>query len=181
VKDRKRLMLGHVLAAAAGLAACGPSRLLHEGPDVAIVPAGYVMSPNCSSGRVVFPEREVALQRCYFRMRIDDDGEHGSIVITEFPGDCTRELAEAARAGLAARHRECQYGPLEEMTVDRRPAWGWMESQSLEGEVRALQYKAIVAHEHATYSVEFYSSEKRTMDEALMRKVVASFRYQKPA
>ena len=153
---------------------CSAPRI--EGSQVEKVPAGFLFDVNASAARLVLPRREMLDQRGYGTLGLDD--EHCSIMITEYSGITTYEAALAAYQAVKEKYpHNHRYGPIEPLFIDKQPGWGWLETQIVKGEVSSLEYVAIISHEEegVTYSVEFYASENRYMDEAFMKETIQTF------
>jgi hypothetical protein len=137
-----------------------------------------VYSANVDAARHVFPEREVVRQRGYFTHEDEDDPKstHGSLVITEYPGGCTADEAEAARSGLAARIHGDGFGPIEPLTAGRTRGWGWTETYRVNGEEISRTYIAVFPIDQSTYTVEVYSNDPHLRESARLREIAVSFR-----
>jgi len=154
-------------------AACG-SRPLHHGPDVARVPAGFVFDPGFQTAGL-FAERPAVLQRGYVTAVMGDD-QHSDIAITQYDGATTAEQIAAAIAADRERRGDTEYGAIEPLTIDRKPAWGWTETRrETNGVIRVMGYRAVVSYGRASYLVEFYTSHARYMDASTLKGVVTSF------
>lgn len=64
---------------------------------------------------------------------------------------------------------------LEDIRIDGRPGWGWLETHIYRGEVASLELKAVVPYDTVTYAVEFYASHPEWVDEARLREVMGTF------
>lgn len=149
----------------------GPER---EGPQIPKVPEGFIYDANASQGRNVFPDARQVRQSAWTTLGED---EHSSIFFTTYRGAATREEVAAARADQESRYGSyMEYGPLEDLTIDERPAWGWLETQWYREEIASLEYKAVVVYDSLSYAVEFHSSEPRFMDAATLKALVETFR-----
>ena len=168
VERRAALIL--ILAGALCLGiGCSSPRI--EGPQIEDPPSGFAFDPNCGAARVVLPGAELLSQRCYFKAR----EPHCSIDISEFGGQTGEARVKAAREALEARHGSLAYGPLESLSIDGRPAWGWLETQASGGKLYSLEYKAVVAYPDRSYSVEFFAADPAWRDEARLRETVSRF------
>jgi hypothetical protein len=153
------------------LPAC--DRPMVEGGQITQVPSGFAFDANCRSARIALCGRQPLYQRCWFNRK----ERHSGVVVTAYPGSVTRDEAEAARAALASRYTSEEYGPLAELRIDGRPAWGWFETQKdREGKVTRRAFKALVGYAAAAYEVEFSGGEPAFHDERLQREVAQSFR-----
>ena len=154
---------------------CGGRRPLHNGPDVAGVPEGFIYEGHLESGRNLFPDRPKVLERGYTTAAFLDN-ERSNITITQYNGPTTREQAEAA-LGLEQKHYGEQWiSALETLKIDRQEAWAWTVKQPGDRWSNgSLTYRAVVSYPDASYLVEFYTSHKQFMDANRMRAVVASF------
>jgi hypothetical protein len=156
-------------------AGCMGPRPVHRGPDVVKVPEGFIYDPGMQGGRNLFPARPKVLERGYTTAAIADE-ENSNIYIAQYDGATTEDqVAEAVRAEQE-RYGYAEYSALEPLTVDKRPAWGWSETQRRkDGTVAALEYRVVVSYDDATYLVEFFTSHQHFMDAARLKDVVASF------
>jgi hypothetical protein len=156
------------------MAAGCSSRPLHHGPDVARVPEGFVFDPGFEAPGL-FATRPPVLQRGYVTAAIADD-DHSDIGITQYDGAATGEQVAAAITAERERRGDTEYGTIESLTIDRKPAWGWTETRRhTNGAIRVMAYRAVVSYGHASYLVEFYTSHARFMDASKLRAVVTSF------
>jgi hypothetical protein len=159
---------------ALALAGC-QARPVHRGPDVVKVPAGFVYDANVQAARNFFPERPKRLERGYMTAAIMDE-EHSSITITKYDGPTTREQVEAAVRAERERYGYADYAPIESLTIDHHPAWAWTELQPKNApRWTAMNYRAVVSSEDATYLVEFYTTHERFLDASKLGAVVTSF------
>lgn len=157
------------LIVAVGLAA-GCAREPKRG-RIGRAPEGLLFDANASAARLVLAGRELIDQDGWFTA-----GDLGSsIMISRYAGSAGTDEIEAARAGFAGRYTYAEYGELEELTIDRRPSWGWLETQSGSGHVSAMAFTAVIPYGDETYTVEFWSAEPRFMDADALRKTVATF------
>jgi hypothetical protein len=154
----------------------GCSKPVLEGPQITRAPAGFVLDINLEGGSLPLEDRPKIDQIGY--LSVGHDYTHASIMITQYDGLTTDYQATKAYEASRAQHVYMEYGKLESLVVDRQPAWAWLVTQRLRGEVSSLTYVTVVSHEEdgATYVVEFYSSRPQFRDEALMKEVVGSFR-----
>ena len=144
----------------------------HEGPRVTDRPDGFAYEPNAHAARKVLIDRESVRQNGYFTL-----GEPtNSIIITEYSGSTTREQADASRAAAAAKWTYQDYGQIEDLTIDGRAAWGWLIVQRSQGKESSLEYVAVVAYDHRTYTIEFHATEASLRRASLLRRTVKSFR-----
>jgi len=165
-------LLGALVAVGLGLAGCSTPRL--EGGIVADVPPGFAFDANASGGRNAFPDRDRLYQRSWGRITLDDT--YSMITVKAFAGPLTAAEAEHARGWQAEKYGYATYGPLESLTIDGRPAWGWLETQGRPGEpVLALTYRAVVGYDDRTFSIDYHSNQHEYMQEAHLRDVVTSF------
>jgi len=157
------------------VAGCGGQRPLHKGPDVVKVPEGFIYEGHTEAARNLFPERPEVLERGYTTAAIGDD-DHSSISITQYDGSTTRQQVEDAVRAEQRRYGYASYSAIEPLTIDRREAWAWTETQpGSRWSHGAMTYRALVSYPDASYLVEFYTSHKRYMDPDRLRTVVASF------
>lgn len=160
----------------AALAGC-ERRPTHKGPDVALVPAGFVYEPGVTAARNLFPERPKVLERGYTTAAFMDD-DNSNIMITEYDGPTTAAQVEEAVLAEQKRYGHADYGPIEPLEIDRHEAWAWTQTQPKGApQVRAMQYRVVVSYPEATYLVEFYTTHRRFLDRPdQIKESVASFR-----
>lgn len=163
------------VAAACVLAGCMGPRPLHPGPDVVKVPEGFIYDPNLTAARNLFPERPKVLERGYTTAAIADE-DQSLIQITEWGGPTTREETEQAVRTEFERYPHFDPGPVEALTIDGREAWGWIQTQPRGApQATAMEYRAVVSYDQATYLVEFFTTHQRFLDPQRLKDVVASF------
>jgi hypothetical protein len=143
-------------------------------PQVAHVPEGMLHDANLESARLVLPGFEL----------LDQDGwmslnePHRSIVFSEFEEVAAEEDVINAVTRAAARYTSAEYGEIEPLTIDRRPAWGWFERQYIDDELAGIQFAAVIPYEDRTWTVEYYVSEPGEADtDESLRNLVGSFRW----
>ncbi len=153
----------------------GCSRPRFEGPQIQDPPPNFLYDANAYQGRNVFPEREQLRQSAWAR-GFGDDTPHSSIYMTAYSGSSSRAEVQAARDAQEARYgRSIRYGALEDIVIDDRPAWGWLETQIYQERVASLEYKAVVSYDTVSYAVEFWSNDPELMDPATLRETVQTF------
>lgn len=157
----------------------GCSTSLVVGGQITRDPPGFMFDANATGARLVFHEREKVDQRGYFYMTNDD--EHCSIMITEFAGPTSYEVAKSALDFHRTTYPHKKYGALDSMQIDGEDAWGWESFQHNNGETTSLQYHAIVSYPelNTTYTIEFYAGVERFMDADLIKTTVESFTVKK--
>ncbi len=164
------LVVGLMLSA--GASCSGPKR---EGPQVQDVPEGFIWDANASKARNIFPDERMVRQGAWTTMAIGDE-DNSSIYITTYRGASDRYAIADAREDQVRRYgNHVDFGPLEELEIDGRDAYGWLETQHYKGELSSYQYKAVVPYDTLSYAVEYYSSHQRFMDPEAMRVLVTSF------
>jgi hypothetical protein len=153
----------------------GCSRPRFEGPQIQDPPPNFLYDANAYQGRNVFPEREQLRQSAWAR-GFGEDTPHSSIYMTAYAGPSTRADVQAARDAQQARYgRSIRYGDLEDLVIDGRPAWGWLETQIYQERVASLEYKAVVSYDTVSYAVEFWSNDPAFMDPATLQATVETF------
>ena len=169
---------GVAVACAVALAAfAGPARAAREGPGIEKRPAGFLYDPNAVSSRPVFPSRTRIRQFGYFT----PNDARCAIVITSYEGPTlTRDEVETVRDFASREYDWIRYGPIEDLTIAKRPAWGWLESIGPKDTPDALQYVGVVSVDGVTYSIEFYANELPYRDPALMKQTVLGFDVVRP-
>lgn len=161
-----------IVALAAVVPACGPT--YREGPNVTGVPEGFRYDANMTSGRPVLPNRTQIGQSGWITPFAE---QHSSIMFSEYTGAADEAEVRAMLDDYARRYRHAKYGAVEAVTIDERPAWGWYVEQHLQGKLASLEYQAVIPYGDVTWSVEFYASDPRHRDPALLKKLVTSFHY----
>lgn len=161
-----------MLLLATALPACSGPRF--EGPQVQEPPVNFVFDANASQGRNVYPDRRQRAQVAWWHSMGERD--HSSVFITTYDGPSTQADVAAARNRQAEQYGHyIRYGDLETLWIDDHGAWGWLETQIVEGDTASLEYKAVVTYDSVSYAVEFFSSEPEWMDPTRLREVVSSF------
>lgn len=161
-------VLGVVFVVAAS---CAGPLYDRPGPMIPSPPPGFAYAPNVDGGRSIFPGRRKLTQRAY----VAPGEPYSAIVITEFEGASSREDALRARGELERRFRMEEYGPLEDIEIDGRDGWAWLETSAYRGDVSSREYKAVIAYEDRTFTVEFHTSDPAYIDPAFLRSTVATF------
>lgn len=169
---------GIVLAAILMGSGHGCSKPVLEGGQISDVPAGFLLDINATAARLVFPERKMLDQRGYFAIR---DEDHCSIMITQYQGGTDFERATEARNRAAKKYGYQNYSDVEVLHIDGQPAWGWLVTQYVKGEISSYKYTAVVSYEEddMTYTVEFYASDPRFRNPELQKEIVQGFEVQK--
>ena len=176
---RRRPWQGAVVALASAAALLpGCSAPAVEGLQVQEPPAGFFFDANASKGRAVFPEREILSQGAWWG-DIRSEEPRSDIFVTRYPGGVTAEDAQAARDRQAARYggiTSTQYGAVTALTIDARSAFAWLEQRLDEnGDLRGLDYKALITYDSVTYAVEFSTSAEHRLHPDSVARVVHSF------
>ncbi len=154
------------------LLGCSTPRL--DGPNISKPPEGFMFDANASSARTVFPEEYIKRQ---FGWAKPSEENYCSIMMTEFSGSVTRTDVQAAKDYLEKRYNVPQeYSALEVVTIDKREAWGWLETQYYKGELTSLEYVAVISYEDCCYSIGFYAKDPAFRDLEILREIVCSFR-----
>lgn len=151
------------------LAGCVQS--LREGPQVPRRPDGFLYDANASAAALVFPARRKLRQFGYFRPA--EPG--GSIIVTQYPGATQEHEARHERNRSAKEYAWQEYGGVEHLMIDGRPAWGWTEIQRPSGKTLALGYTAVVSYDDVTFTVEFNTDDPALFDPIALRESVESF------
>lgn len=169
-----RRILFPCLLAALGVG-CGP---VYEGPQLREVPEGLAYSNAWTSARVPLPLRK-RVRQIHYVPPPAVERNRSTVVITEYEGLATRTEVSDARDALAAQYTSTVYGPLEDLRIDGKPAWGWTETQR-EGktkEIYTMGLTAVVAYpkQNATYSVEFTAGDPAHQRRDILERTVTSF------
>jgi hypothetical protein len=169
---------GVILAAILMGSGNGCSKPVLEGGQISKVPEGFFFDANAEAARLVFPDRAKLDQRGYFAMR---DDEHCSIMITEYEGTTEHEAVTTARDRAAEKYSYQDCSEVEPLHIDGQPAWGWLVTQRVKGEISSYKYTAVVSYEddNLTYTVEFYASDPRYRDPEFQKETVQGFEVQK--
>lgn len=163
-----------LLLAAVALLAAGCAGLVREGPHVKKAPDGLGYLSSLESARPVLPGRTKLSQSGY----IEQGEPPEMIVLTRYSGTTTREEAQAARDETEARYgRGGGYGPLEELEIDGRTAWGWTIEQrdSQGGTLWSREFTAVVPYDDETWAIEYSSRRAPDWEADHLRTVVGSF------
>jgi len=174
----ERIALGtFALIVVVALLVSGCSSPRVEGGVIPHPPTGFAFDANATQARNVYPGGNQLSQRAWGTF----GEQHDSIYITEYEGSSTRTDAQGARDAQEARYGGyMQYGPLEDLTIDGRPAWGWLETQMYKGRLASLEYKAVVSCDDRSFAVEFYGSTDEWRDADKLRAVVSTFEIARP-
>lgn len=161
-----------LLVVGLGLAGCSTPRL--EGGIVTDVPPGFGFDANATGGRNAFPERDLLYERTWARISMDDT--YSGITVKAYAGPLTADEAEATHRWQGERWGYADYSAIEPLTIDGRPAWGWLETQAKPGgPVLALTYRAMVGYDDETFLISYHSNQHEYLQEAHLRDVVTSF------
>lgn len=146
------------------------------GPQIQNPPPAFTMKNDLSQDRPMFPERDGLYHVAWVEASW---GHFSGIYIDGYAGTSGIQDVEDARLAAieAARGERAEFGELEEILIDGRPAWGWGEVWRLPNNgVRYVIFRAAVPYDTVTYAVDF-----RTGDPNLkahpdsLRTIVASF------
>jgi len=170
---RKNLILT-LTATVALTAAVGCSQPETVDGDITDPPPYFGFDINATQSRRALPDHTLIDERGYSTLGGD---EHSSIHITEYESVATEAEVEKARAGAAARYSHAEYSELMNEFIDGRTAWAWTETQARRktGEILALKYTAIIPYDDRTFAVEFYTSQEKYMDVAVLQETVRTF------
>lgn len=150
-----------------------------RGPQIQDPPPAFTIKNEVEQTRRMFPDRDVSYHAAWVEASW---GNFSGIYINGHPGATTIQDVEAARlaaidAARTGTAERIEFGEIEEIRVDGRPAWGWGEVWRLPDDgVRYVVFRAAVPYDTVTYAVDF-----RTGDPILksrpdsLRTVVASF------
>lgn len=152
-------------------ASCSTPRM--EGPNIADPPEGFVYDANGSQSRNIFANEDIIRQSSWTRPNEDN---YCSITMTEYRGPATRQDTQEALDYFIKRYGYQEYGPLENLTIDGRPAWGWTETQFHKGEQASLAYKAVVSYEGNCWAVEFFARDPAWQNKERLKATISSFR-----
>jgi hypothetical protein len=147
-----------------------------QGPQIQNPPEAFTIKNDLSQARRMFPERDVLYHAAWVEASW---GHFSGIYINGHPGTTQIQDVEDARLAAidAAREERVEFGALEEIVVDGRPAWGWGEVWRLPNDgVRYAVFRAAVPYDTVTYAVDFRTGDpivKFRPDS--LRTVVASF------
>jgi hypothetical protein len=128
---------------------------------------------SASQARSVLLDAEKAEEGAWFRMTTAD--ESSSIFITRYEVHMSPDDVPSAYRAYVHRYPSPGYTDLEQLEIDGRPAWGFSETQWLDGEICAVSYRAIIPYESETFAVEFFSDIPQWLDAARQREVVSEF------
>ncbi|MFQ5535962.1 MAG: hypothetical protein ACE5GJ_00800 [Gemmatimonadota bacterium] len=150
-----------------------------QGPQIQSPPPAFTMNDEAAQNRRMFPERPVSLHHAWVEASW---GNFSGIYINAHPGVLTRAHVEEAQQEIARlpmdrRDQIRDLGPVEELTVDGRTAYGWSEKiRSPSKGLEWVAYRAVIPYDTVSYAVEFISGEpglKNRPDS--LRTIVASF------
>lgn len=164
-----------LVVALAGLTGCSVPRF--EGPEIQSPPPGFFQQPGTSQAYRMFPDRELAFHTAWVHT---DLGGVSTIFIDGYRGTATVDDALTAMEEMRQRapDPDTRFGGIEALTIDGHSAWGWEERvESVERGLVDVAYRAIVAYDTMTYTVEFASGEPsiKLASPDTLRATVASF------
>lgn len=144
------------------------------------VPEDLAFFSSVQSARRPLPKRPVIRQMAYAPSP-GMDSLKNAIFISEYAGQATLTEVEEARADYAKRYKSStEYGPVEVIRIDGRPAWAYTETSGYGGKVDKIGLTAIVVYPDVTYSIEFGASTPEFQTREKRLEIVQSFRVIKP-
>src|SRR5688572_10230822 len=179
---RRSVFPGHslpraaTLVAACGLTLAGCDVPTFEGPQLQVVPQGFLLVPESYPVLSLMPGREPVFHAAWVWSGVD----LSTIYIDGYPAVLGYEDALAAReeARRNALDPDTRVGDVEPLRIDGRGAWGWEER--VETPRRGLvwvAYRALVPYDSVTYVIDFASGNptfKRAAPDTL-RAVISTF------
>ena len=170
----RRRLRPAALVASLVVAGCQVPRF--QGPQIQNPPDAFTMKNDVSQERRMFPDRDLVFHAAWIEASW---GHFSGIYINGHLGTTTILDVEAARQAAieAARGERAEFGEIEEIQVDGRPAWGWGEEWRLPNNgLRYAVFRAAVPYDTVTYAVEFRTGDPilKTHPDSL-RTIVASF------
>ena len=149
----RRSIVCLVIALAAS--ACETPR--YPGPMVQGLPRGFIGEPEAGHQRELFSDRILERDAYVVTAATDFSG----IYIRKLRGGTTRAdvVAEQAEARTTRADPDVSYGPIEDLRIDDRPAWGWMEETRDAGGLQFMDYRAVVDYDSVSYAIEFITGD----------------------
>jgi len=134
------------LVTALSLAACETPR--YQGPMVQGLPNGFIGEPEAGHQRELFSDRILERDAYVVTASTDFSGITRADVVAE------QEETRASRADPSV-----SYGPIEDLRIDDRPAWAWMEETRDERGLHNMDYRAVVDYDSVSYAIEFITGD----------------------
>ena len=149
-----------------------------EGYQVQAIPDGFIFDANVSKGRKIFPDRTVLSEGSWWG-DVRSEEPQSDIFVTRYAGNATFLESEGTRNVQADRYGNpatIDYGQVARVAIDGRAAFVWMETRyDLNGNVRSLDYKAVIPYDTVTYAVEFSTSAPHRLHPDSLTSVVHSW------
>ena len=171
----KRLLLGAWLLSATSLGCVdrGPETLNFDN-----VPRDFMFAREASKDRQVLPHREMISQSAWYG-DLSGYEPRSEVFMTLYRGAAEVEEAEAARDEQAGRYgnpESIDYGEVSWVNIAGQVSWAWLETRYDErGEVRSLDYKAVVPFDSVTWVLEFGTNARNRLHPDSLIGVVHSF------
>lgn len=148
------------------------------GYQVRAVPKGFLFTANANTGANPLPDREMLSHGVWFG-DIESFEPRSSIYITRYAGAVSIEEARAVRdvqAGKYGNPASIDYGQVETVTIDGRPAFTWMETRYDEHDaVRSREYQAVIPTDTVSYLVAFSTRAAPRLHPDSLTRVVHSW------
>lgn len=149
-----------------------------EGTQIQGAPEGFFFDANAQRSRLVLPERDVLGQGAWWG-DIRSEEPQSDLFVTRHGGVATVEEVLAAQNRQATRYgspTSIDYGDVTSVVIGGRPAWAWMETRYDEhGEVRSLEYTAVIPFDSVSYALQFSTSAPHRLHADSLVRVVHSF------
>jgi len=146
----------------------------YQGPMVQALPDGFIGEPEAGYQRELFRDR--ILERDAYVVTAST--EFSGIYIRKLDGNTMRTDVVAAQEAARASRNDPQvsYGPIEDIRIDGRAAWAWMEETRDPNGLQFVDYRAVVPYDSISYAIEFVTGDPwwKTRPDS-MRAVTQSF------
>lgn len=129
-----------------------------EGPQVQNPPVGFLNQPQSYQQYRMFNDHEIVHHDAWIEA---SSGPYSGIYINGYAGALGEDSVYAAYdRAMALLADSVTFGPVERMTIDERPAWGWAEHlRTPERGLDWVQYRVAVSYDSITYALEFYGGD----------------------
>jgi len=129
-----------------------------EGPQLQEPPDGFVRQPDSRAARSMF----AYLAEVHHDAWVQSEPPHSTIRINGYAQVLGLPEVMAARDSMQAHAADpnIEFGEVEPLTIDGRPAWGWEER--IGGSARLLPwmaYRVMIPYDDVSYAVEFTTED----------------------
>jgi hypothetical protein len=148
------------------------------GYQLRAVPRGFLFTANVTPGTTPLPDREMLSHGVWLGDIVTFEPQ-STIDVTRYAGAVSIEESRAVRDAQASKYgrpASIDYGEVETVTIDGRPAFAWMETRYDEhGAVRSMEYQAVIPTDTVSYLVAFSTSAAPRLHPDSLTRVVQSW------